>query len=45
MGVDKAISRFSTGLLELVASPSHVPVLVNEVIEYLRPRRGQVAVS
>ncbi|VDK34331.1 unnamed protein product [Taenia asiatica] len=41
MAVGKALARFSTGLLELVANPPHIPVLVNEVIEYLRPRREQ----
>nr|CDS16356.1 S adenosyl L methionine dependent [Echinococcus granulosus] len=41
MAVGKSLARFSTGVLESVADPPHVPVLVNEVIEYLRPRRGQ----
>ncbi|KAL5970046.1 12S rRNA N4-methylcytidine methyltransferase [Taenia solium] len=43
MAVGKALARFSTGLLELVANPPHTPVLVNEVIEYLRPHREQAS--
>ncbi|VDM21213.1 unnamed protein product, partial [Hydatigera taeniaeformis] len=41
MLVRSPLARISTGLLESVANPPHVPVLVNEVVKYLGPRRGQ----
>ncbi|KAL5113073.1 12S rRNA N4-methylcytidine m4C methyltransferase [Taenia crassiceps] len=41
MATGRAFSRCSTRLLNLAANSPHIPVLVSEVIEYLRPRRGQ----